>query len=83
MKAEGVSPAEMARRLGANRSQVYRLLSGERGPSNGLAVRIREATGVAESDWASAAPGRPKGRRVLPARSAARVVHVPTVRPPA
>lgn len=41
--------------VGANRSQIYRLLTSERGPSVDLAARIEAETGgvIRATDWAS------------------------------
>ena len=55
LEKNGLSTAAFASRCGANRSQIYRLLVGERGPSTALAVAIEEATGgaVRVRDWST------------------------------
>lgn len=76
-----LTPAAFAARIAANRSQIYRLTTGERGPSIDLAYRIQEATGgvVLASGWARDRRHPRKGRRPAPRRAAAREVHGPTL----
>jgi hypothetical protein len=61
------TPAAFGKLIRANRSQVYRLLSGERGPSVGLAARIEAATGgaIKAADWSTppAPARRTRGRK--------------------
>jgi transcriptional regulator with XRE-family HTH domain len=70
LKERELSPADFAKAIGANRSQVYRLLTGERGPSVDLAARIEETSGgaIKAADWAG-------GSRSLKRKRATRARH--------
>ncbi len=56
MNRNGVSVAELARRLGVDYARAWRLVHGERGPSMAFAAVVRDATGgeVGLDVWARA-----------------------------
>jgi plasmid maintenance system antidote protein VapI len=69
MAQRKLSPAGFGDIVSANRSQIYRLLTGERGPSAGLAARIEAETGIRTAEWP---PRRRKTRRSVVVRRVAR-----------
>jgi transcriptional regulator with XRE-family HTH domain len=71
LSAQRLSTVEFAGLVGANRSQVFRLVTDERGPSIELAARIEKATGgkVRSVDWTVPAPGARKAPARVVARS--------------
>jgi plasmid maintenance system antidote protein VapI len=63
LERQGFSTGSFAALIGANRSQIYRLCKGDRGPSVDLAARIEQETGgeIRAADWT--VPPRRRGRR--------------------
>jgi addiction module HigA family antidote len=51
IEALGLSVAEAAKRLGATRQQLYRVIRGENGVSPEMAVRLERAFGGAADFW--------------------------------
>lgn len=60
LREHGQTPAEFAEAVKAHRSQIYRLLTGERGPGIDLAAEIERVTSgaVPARDWAASTKRR-------------------------
>jgi transcriptional regulator with XRE-family HTH domain len=79
LSAQRLSTIEFAGLVGANRSQVFRLVTDERSPSIKLAARIEKATGgkVRSVDWTVPAPSARKAPARVVARSTLNDKHAP------
>jgi plasmid maintenance system antidote protein VapI len=80
LSARRLSTIEFAGLVGANRSQVFRLVTAERGPSIELATRIERATGgkVRVADWTTPlASARKAARSVARLAAASNDKHSP------
>ncbi len=51
LKRRRLTITEFANKVGAHRSQIYRMMKRERGPGRTLAVAIERETGIPVSAW--------------------------------